>query len=249
MIGAAVEVGPLAPAPAGSPDDPPAPPRGTLDALLTDLRGLVDRTIAAEPEAQAATVRALLLSILAGMAAFGAAVGMTRGGVQILYAAVKLPLVVLLMAAVATPALTGLGAALGRPANLRHDLVRVLATLGRGSLVLAALAPIMLIATCIRLDYHRSVMLLVMCCAVAGAASLPLLLGSLWSERRGRLSLIGAMSLLVVLGGTQISWLFRPYIVRPQTVEVPFLRGLDGTFAGSLGVTQRSARGLYEERR
>jgi hypothetical protein len=229
---------------------PDAPrPRGTVDGLLTDLGGLVQRTLAADPAVQSATVRAMLVAILVGTAAFGAAVGFTRGGVQILFAAIKLPLVVLLTAAVCTPALTGLSAALGRPASLRQDLIRVLATLGRGSLVLAALAPVMLIATCVRLGYHQSVMLLVACCLVAGGASLPSLAGALWAERRGRLFLIAAMLVTVVLGGTQIAWLFRPYVVRPQTVSVPFLRALDSNFGDSLETTQRSARGIYRSGR
>jgi hypothetical protein len=223
-------------------------PRGVVDGLLVDPGRVVEEAQAADPATQAATVRILLLAILGGTAAFGAALGFYRGGVQLLYAAIKLPLVVLLTAAVATPALTALGAALGREARLRLDLIRVLAALARGSLVLGALAPLMLVASCIRLDYHRSIILLVLCCAGAGVTALPLVLRALWSEARSRGLLTAAMLVVVTMAGTHTAWLFRPYLVRPRTTEVPFLRALDGSFVDSLGRSQRSARGLYDDR-
>lgn len=222
-------------------------PRGVIDGVLKEPRQWLEAALAADPATQAEAVRVLLLAILGGTAAFGAAVGFYRGGLQLLYAAVKLPLVVLLTAAVATPALTALGAALGRPAGLRTDLLRVLAALARGSLILAALAPVMLIASCVRLGYHQAVLLLVVCCAGAGVAALPLLGQALWAERRGRVFLTAAMLVVVAIAGTHSAWLLRPYLVRPRTTEVPFLRALDGNFTDSVGRTQRSARGLYDE--
>jgi hypothetical protein len=219
--------------------------RGVIDGLLTDPRGVVQHALTAEADAQMRLVRLFLLSIVAGTAAFGAALGLTRGGVQVLYAALKLPIVVLLTAAVCTPALTALSLALGRTTDLRSDLVRVLATLARGSLVLAALAPVMLLSSSVRLAYHQSVLLCVTCCALAGAASLPLLGRALWVGR-GRWLLVAAIATVVTVAGTQTAWLFRPYLVRPRTTSVPFMRGLDGTFAGSVGRSGRSALGIYD---
>ena len=123
----------------------------------------------------------------------------------------------------------------------------MLAALGRGSLILAALAPLMLVASCVRLGYHQAVLLLVFCCASAGAVGLPLLARGLWEEKRGRIFLIGAMLAVVAMAGTHTAWLFRPYLVRPRTTEVPFLRAIDGTFTDSVGRSQRSARGIYDE--
>jgi hypothetical protein len=222
-------------------------PRGIVDGLLTEPHSLVEQAQAADAARQSELVRALLLTILGGTAAFGAAVGFYRGGAQMLYAAIKLPLVVLLTAAVSTPALTALGVALGRAAGLRADLVRVLAALARGSLVLTATAPLMLVASCIHLGYHAAVLLLVVCCAVAGAAGLPILGRALWGERKGRVFLIASMLVVVGLAGTHTAWLFRPYLVRPRTTSVPFLRSLDGSFGDSVDRSQRSARGIYDE--
>jgi hypothetical protein len=221
--------------------------RDVVDRLLTEPQALVEWAQEADAASQSALVRTLLLTILGGTAAFGAAVGFYRGGAQMLFAAIKLPLVVLLTAAAATPALTALGLALGRPAGLRADLIRVLAALGRGALILAATAPLMLVATCIHLPYHSAVLLLVVCCAVAGAAGLPILGKALWSERKGRIFLIAAMLVVVSMAGTHTAWLFRPYLVRPRTTSVPFLRPLDGSFGDSVERSQRSARGIYQE--
>jgi hypothetical protein len=223
-------------------------PGAVVDGLLTEPQALVERGQQSDAAAQSALVRVLLLAILGGTAAFGAAVGFYRGGAQVLFAAIKLPLVVLLTAAVTTPALTALGVALGRPAGLRADLIRVLAALARGSLILAALAPLMLVATCVHLGYHAAVLLLVVCCGGAGVAGLPLLGRALWAEKQGRVLLISTMLVVVGLAGTHTSWLFRPYLVRPRTTEVPFMRALDGSFVDSVGRSQRSARGIYDER-
>jgi hypothetical protein len=225
----------------------PAGPREVVDGLLTGPQALVEWAQRADAATQATLVRVLLLTIVGGTAGFGAAVGFYRGGSQMLFAAIKLPLVVLLTAAVTTPALTALGAALGRPAALRADLIRVLAALARGTLVLAALAPLMLVASCLQLGYHAAVLLLVLCCAVAGAAGLPLLGRTLWAEQKGRVLLLSTMLVVVSLAGTHTAWLLRPYLVRPRSTCAPFVRALDGSFGDSLERSQRSARGIYPE--
>jgi hypothetical protein len=76
---------------------------------------------------------------------------------------------------------------------------------------------------------------------------LPPLLYALWDERRGRVSLVVAMIAVVGLDGTHTAWLFRPYLVRPRTTSIPFMRPLDGTFVDSVGRSTRSASGLYDE--
>jgi hypothetical protein len=230
----------------GSPSPPAPRRRGIVDRLLAEPRALVDEALRADPVAQLQLVRVLLLAILASTAVFGASMGFTRGGVQVLFAALKLPLVVLLTAAVSTPALTALSLALGRDTDLRRDLLRVLTALGRGSLVLAALSPVMLVASTVGLPYHQAVLLCVLCCGLAGVIGLPPLAAALWAQRRGRLFLIASLITVVVLAGTHTSWLFRPYLVHPSTTSVPFLRGLDGSFSDSVSRSSRSARGIYD---
>jgi hypothetical protein len=48
--------------------------------------------------------------------------------------------------------------------------------------------------------------------------------------------------------GGQTSWMFRPYLVRPQTQHVPFMRAVEGDLADSVRMTARSAAGIYDVR-
>src|SRR5262245_20251893 len=93
-----------------------------VDQLLRDRAAVLRR---ADENDLGGLARAVLLTIGASGAVFGAAIGAYRGGVQILYAAMKLPLAILLTAAVCAPALTAVNAALDRPASLRRDLALV----------------------------------------------------------------------------------------------------------------------------
>lgn len=217
----------------------------TLEALLGESRAVLDRV--REGAGLAGLSRTLLLCIVAGAAAFGAAMGSYRGGVQILYAGIKLPLVILLTAGLCAPALSCFNAALGRPARAARDMALVLAALARAAVVLAALAPLLLLCAKWELDYHRYVLLVVICCAMAGAVGVFELLRGLW--RQHHRGLIWMALLLLGLSssvGTQMAWTFRPYVVRPRTVEVPFIRDLEGSFLGAVQTTERSAWGLYE---
>src|SRR6185369_8517295 len=84
-----------------------------------------------------------LAAITLGAAAFGCAIGTFRGGVQVLYAGVKLPLVVLGTLAIAGPAFHAVAAALGRPWPMRSVVALALAAAGRASLLLFAFAPVL----------------------------------------------------------------------------------------------------------
>src|SRR5437868_11946416 len=116
----------------------------TVDELLRDRKATLVRIH--EGDDLAAFARAMIATIAAGAGAFGGAMGAWRGGPQILLAGVKLPLVILLTAALCAPATSALNAAMDRRADLRRDLALVLASLALGALVLAALAPVILLA-------------------------------------------------------------------------------------------------------
>ena len=103
-----------------------------------------------------ARVALLTIGVCAGL--LGATLGFYRGGAQILFAAIKLPLVIVLTAAVLTPLLTCVNHALERPANLRRDLLLVLSSLARATIVLAALLPLLWLGLAIDAAYHTMVM-------------------------------------------------------------------------------------------
>jgi hypothetical protein len=188
--------------------------------------------------------RVMLGTIAVTGAIFGAALGAYHGGIQILYAALKLPLVILLTACVCAPVLTMSNRALGRGASISRDIAMVLSALALGGLVIAALAPILLLAGLLRMSYHEAILVAFGSCGLGGLVGLSLLWRGLRFESNNlwaTLFVIGAFGIC----GMQMSWVFRPYLVRPKTVEVPFVRELEGNILESMMKTQRSARGLY----
>jgi hypothetical protein len=219
---------------------------GTIDTLLRDRAATLARI--GRGEALADLVRTMLLTIAVSCAIFGAAVGMYRGGVQILYAAIKFPLVMLLTAAITAPCLTAFNAAVDRPYGLRRDVALVLLSLGFGSLLLVAQAPILVLAALVEVAYHKFILLTFGCAALAGLGSLGVL-GRGVRGQSGRHARITSMALVGVLAviGAQVAWTMRPYVVRPRTTEVPFMRQIEGSLLDAVMGSSRSARGIYAE--
>lgn len=216
----------------------------TIDALLRDHSAILARIQAGSRLAELA--RTMLLTIVVSCAVFGGAIGVYRGGVQILYGAVKLPLLMLLTAAVCTPVLSAVNAALDRPSHLRRDLALMLASMALGSLVLLAQAPLVLLAICVDATYHQVILVIVGCSALAGVASLVLLVRGIGSAHAVRADL-AAVALLIVVAivGAQMAWTLRPYAVRPRTPDTPFVRNLEGSLVEAIFQSSASARGNY----
>lgn len=227
---------------------PPASPAGDtlglVDGLLRDRSGLLDRIAAGADLATLA--RAMTLTIAISAAVFGATLGYYRGGLQILYAAVKLPLVVLLTAALATPAFSALSAAFAGRTDVRRDFALVLSSLALASLLIVATAPLVLLAEALHLSYHRVTLLVVACCAAGGVGGLTLFFAGLRRRELPSRALVAALLLgtFCAVGG-QMAWTLRPYLVRPRSVSVPFVRGIEGGFLDAVYTSADSARGLY----
>ncbi len=199
--------------------------------------------------------RALLVTSVVCAAAFGASMGAYRGGIQILYAAIKLPLAVLLTAGLVAPALTALGlAARGSdaPLDLRrrllHDLVLVLSALALGGLVIAALTPVVVLGEIFSVSYHELILTLVGACCAGGLLGLVLFVRGMWrrNERGSGVSSLAALVLFAVVG-SQMTWSLRPFLVRPKTTEVPFVRAIEGSILDSVGTSMDSAQGEYRD--
>jgi len=216
----------------------------TIDLLLRDrtrmllaLRG--DRDVMP-------VLRTMVATIAICMAIVGAALGTYRGGAQIGYAAIKLPLVLLGTAALSAPALTAIGLALGRRARFAHDLALVLSALAFGALLLAACTPLILLGRSIDLDYHRMILATVGMFAIAGIAALRMIAVGLAGEHAvgWRAAFTGLCIVFVVVGG-QLSWALRPYLARPRAQDVPFVREVEGSLFDSVTQAFDSARGIY----
>lgn len=199
-----------------------------------------------------AVVATSLAAVAVGAAAFGGVIGSFRGGLQIVYAAVKLPLAMLLTLAITVPAFHALSAGLGRALPMRSTIALALASAGRAALVLLALSPLVWIILDRQIGYHTAALICALAYAVAGVAALGLLLRGL-GEGPGKLITALAFGAVFFAVAGQTSWIFRPYLVRPRTWamaqghrQVPFFRGYEGSFADAIYQSSRSARGVYD---
>jgi len=226
-------------------DGAPRPAFELIDLLLRDrpamlarLRGCADL---------AAILRTMIATIAVAMAIVGAALGSYRGGIQIGYAAIKLPIVLLGTAALSAPALSAIGAALGRPSRLAADLALVMTALAFGALLLAACTPLILLARALDLGYHQTILATVALFALAGAAALHLICrGVALEAAAGWRTAVAGMCVVFSLVGGQLAWALRPYLVRPRTPEVPFIRDVEGSLFDAVHGAFRSARGIYD---
>ncbi len=168
------------------------------------------------------------------------------GGLQILYAGIKFPFLMLLTAAICTPVLTTLNVALDRPAHLQRDLALVLGALATGSLALFAQVPLIFLAIRFDASYHQVILLAVCCSTVAGATSLALLYRGIGLASRDYAKLTAtALVVVVAIVGAQLAWTLRPYAIRPRTPDIPFLRNIEGNLIEAVTQTANSARGIY----
>jgi hypothetical protein len=217
---------------------------GLVDALLRDHRRILDRIAADDRLTELA--RGLVVIILCCAALFGAAMGFYRGGIQMLFAAIKLPLAVLLTAALSVPAFMAMNAAAEGKAHPRQDATLVLLSLAGACLLISATAPIIVLAAFWEYAYHSTILLVVACCGVGGLYGLRIFVRGVQQRKTPARVLIG-LALAMVFGavGSQMSWTLRPFLVRPRTVQVPFIRGIEGSFMESVRMSTDSARGRY----
>jgi hypothetical protein len=223
----------------------PRPALGMIDLLLRDRERMLARIH--QGTDLAAIMRTMIATIAVTMAIVGATLGSYRGGVQIAYAAIKLPIVLLGTAALSAPALSAIGAALGRRSRLSADLALVMAALAFGSLLLVACTPLIMLGRSVDLDYHRMILAVVAMFAVAGAAALRMICRGVALEAAPgwRTAVVGLCVVFSLVGG-QLAWALRPYLVRPRAPEVMFLREVEGSLFDSVTGAMRSARGIYE---
>jgi hypothetical protein len=215
-----------------------------IDQLLRDRDAIVARIVAGKDLME--ITRTMIVTIAIAMAIVGAALGSSRGGIQIGYAAIKLPLVLIGTAALSAPALTAIGAALGRRSKLTADLALVITALAYGALLMSACTPLILLARALDLSYHQMILATVSMFAVAGCMSLRMVTRALAAEHNpGRNAALLGLCVVFALVGGQLSWSLRPYLLRPRTPEVPFLRETEGSLLDAVTGAIRSARGIY----
>lgn len=186
----------------------------------------------------------VLLIALGSALVFGAVVGSYRGGVQIAYAAVKMPLLFVIPLLVTIPALGALLRVFGLPLDKTRLGLAGLVGMARIALVAAAAAPVLWLLYSLTPGYHLATVLLAATLLLAGAAGLPALLSAV-AERNSR-SWAAAMLGAVLLGVStaQTGWVLRPFVARPRG-EVALLRPIEGDAIGSLLRIPLAAADIY----
>lgn len=217
-----------------------------LELLLREPDRFVEALSRAESSPDAGAVMTSLTRVLVGAVAFGAGlfgvvVGAHRGGLQVLYCAVKVPLILLVTLVVCAPPFVALARVGALPLGARQVIALALGSCARFALVLVGLAPFVWLMEGWSLGYHRVILSIVAVCAFAGIAAGKLLFTGL--SRSGSAGVRVGMAFVALFGlvGAQTSWILRPYVVRPRTEHPPFVRALEGDLFDSLRHTARSS--------
>jgi len=173
----------------------------------------------------------LLLTTLCA-ALFGLVVGCYDGGWQLLWAALKLPAVLLLPLVVTVPALRALHARDGEPAGLRRTGLAALVAIARVAILCTAAAPLLWLVYSLHPPYALAILLLAGGLGLCGLPGLTFLGRALGS---GRFAPTAATVLLVGVVIAQTGWLLRPFVVTPGA-EVTLLCPRAGDVFSGLGV-------------
>jgi hypothetical protein len=179
-------------------------------------------------------VASALLAIALSALLFGAAVGSWRGGEQIAYAALKLPLVTVGTLVVCVPAFHAIAAVFGRPWSLRSAVSLMLVAGARFSLVLLAATPVIWLTINLGASYDVVKLLASLAYSLGGLAALTLILRGL-GPGPGRIATVLTFIGVFLLVGGQTAWILRPYIGTPGDRNVTlFTREHEGGVAYQL---------------
>jgi hypothetical protein len=214
--------------------------------LLRDPASLVDELD--DPERFAVEAPRLLGLLALGGLTFGAVVGGYRGGLQVPFAALKLPLLFLVPMVLVLPALRGLWALCEVDVSYRRLVAAGLVGGARTALLAAAAGPVLWLWYGV-VDYHVAVMSFVAVLAACGLPGLLVVARAVPSGGRSRwMALAGSLALLAV-GSMQTGWLLRPFLVRPQSDDIVLFRAVEDDVFHGLGLTALSSLHIYREPR
>jgi hypothetical protein len=215
---------------------------GMLDELLRSPKSVAERVRRGEDLRR--LVLSALLALVVGAGTFGAVLATARGGLQLAYSAVKLPLGVLMTLCLCVPAFAAIARALGRDLSLGGMVGLTLSAAGRAALVLLAFAPAVWFALDRGLGYHLSVLLSALCYGVAGISALRVMATGIGLDARG-LGILACCAAVLLPTGAQSAWMLRPFIGRPSQTKVPFLRHKESSFADAVFTSAFSSVGIF----
>jgi len=210
-------------------------------ALLRDPARLIES--AEDPQRFAEIASRLTAAILLSAGILGAVVGTYRGGSQVIFAALKMPLLVLVPLIVVLPAMGPLYRLADVPVSSRRLAAAGLASAARTSILAAAAGPVLWLLYSVELDYHLSIVLLAALLILTGLPGLAVLRLASPSRPLGPIVASAALMGLVL---SQTGWLLRPFVVRP-TAEITVLRPVEGDILSALGTSAMSSVGIYPD--
>lgn len=212
--------------------------------VLRDPRALLDAHD--DPKRYAELVPQLLMLTAGSAAVFGATVGSYRGGLQVAYAGLKAPFLLLLPLVLALPALQAWWASQGAPVPTgRMALVGLVGT-ARTAMLAAAASPAIWLLYSLNIDYH--VAILILAGTLAGASIPGWWVHAVALPGTG-LRRAAALAVTVgLIGGltAQTGWLLRPFVARP-TVEVTLLRAVEADVFDAMDNSAAAATGRYRD--
>lgn len=187
----------------------------------------------------------LLAIAVVSAAIFGGVVGTYRGGVQLLYASLKLPLLWVVPVLVTLPAVRAFHRVCGIGVNYGQVALAVLVGCARSALLLAVASPALWLMFSVRVDYHWAVLVLCGSVLTAGMIGLATVARILPGSGPGKLLANALAALAVGVVVAQSGWVLRPFVARPRA-EVAFLRPVESNVFASTLASWRSARGHYD---
>jgi hypothetical protein len=186
----------------------------------------------------------LLALLVLGALVFGGVAGGYRGGLQVPFAAVKLPILLLVPTVLVLPAVQGLWGLCDVTVSYRRLTLAALTGGARMALLAAAAGPVLWLAFGI-LGYHGSVLFFAFLLGVCGLPGLMVVARAVPRGGRGRLLALAGSLALLGLSTMQTGWILRPFLLRPQTEHAVFLRPVEADVFEALGLTTASAQGVY----
>lgn len=219
------------------------PMAAVFDELLRSPEACARRSQTGEH--QRTLVLCSIIAIAVGAGVFGGVLASSRGGLQLLYSAAKLPLALFATLVLVVPAFYALAACFGRALTLSGMVALSVAAAARAACVLVALSPGVWLAFDLGIGYHQGVLLAAAAYGLAGLAALRLIWSGFGKDARALL-LIGSFGLVLAPTGSQTAWMLRPFLGRPADAEVPFFRHRESSFLDSVAKSTRSSLGIYD---
>lgn len=204
----------------------------TLNRFIRD-RESVYEDIKNERNVKEYLVASTVAIIVFGML-YGAAIGLYPGGTQILYDAIKIPLLLLVSLYVSIPTYYVLNAILGGEMGLRQLVLLFMASFAVMATILFAFLPVTLFFILTTPErnfatYAFTILLNVTFFGISGLAAIFYLLRGfdrIHGENKRWVPAMIIGSLVLIFVGTQLAWVLRPY----YHLSLEFIRPPSGNF-------------------